>query len=39
MGDIVNTNAAYISGRLASMGINQYYQAVVGDNLSGLSAV
>lgn len=32
MGDIVNTNAAYISGRLASMGINQYYQAVVGDN-------
>ena len=32
MGDIVNTNAAYISGRLAAMGINQYYQAVVGDN-------
>ncbi|MDD4772505.1 MAG: competence/damage-inducible protein A [Eubacteriales bacterium] len=32
MGEIVNTNAAYISGRLASMGINQYYQAVVGDN-------
>lgn len=32
MGDIVNTNAAYISGRLAFMGINQYYQAVVGDN-------
>lgn len=32
MGDIVNTNAAFISTRLASMGINQYYQAVVGDN-------
>lgn len=32
MGDIVNTNAAYISGRLAAMGINQYYQGVVGDN-------
>ncbi len=32
IGDIVNTNAAFISGRLAVMGINQYYQAVVGDN-------
>ena len=32
MGEIVNTNAAYISERLASVGINQYYQAVVGDN-------
>ena len=32
IGDIVNTNAAYISGRLAAMGISQYHQAVVGDN-------
>lgn len=32
IGDIVNTNAAYISQRLASMGINQYHQGVVGDN-------
>ncbi len=32
IGDIVNTNAAFISQRLAAMGINQYYQAVVGDN-------
>jgi len=32
IGDIVNTNAAYISSRLAALGINQYYQAVVGDN-------
>ncbi len=32
IGDIVNTNAAYISKRLAALGINQYYQAVVGDN-------
>lgn len=32
IGDIVNTNAAYISGRLASLGINQYHQGVVGDN-------
>jgi len=32
IGDIVNTNAAYISSRLAEMGINQYHQEVVGDN-------
>lgn len=32
IGDIVNTNAAFISQRLAQLGINQYYQAVVGDN-------
>ncbi len=32
IGDIINTNAAYISKRLAELGINQYYQAVTGDN-------
>jgi len=32
IGDIINTNSAYISARLAALGINQYYQAVVGDN-------
>lgn len=32
IGDIVNTNAAYISEKLALMGISQYYQAAVGDN-------
>lgn len=32
MGDIVNTNAAYIAKELASLGINLYYQSVVGDN-------
>lgn len=38
IGDIVNTNAAYISGRLAALGITQYYQGVVGDNPKRLSA-
>lgn len=38
IGDIVNTNAAYISGKLALLGINQYYQAVVGDNPERLEA-
>lgn len=32
MGDIVNTNAAYIAKELAVLGINTYHQSVVGDN-------
>ncbi len=32
LGDIVNTNAQYISKRLADIGISVYYQTVVGDN-------
>ncbi len=32
LGDIVNTDAAFISRRLAGLGINQFYQGVVGDN-------
>lgn len=32
IGDIINTNAAFISARLAMMGISQYHQGVVGDN-------
>ncbi len=33
LGDIVNTNAAFLSRRLAAMGMNLYRQSVVGDNL------
>ena len=32
MGQILNTNARYISGRLADFGINLYYHITVGDN-------
>ena len=32
LGNIVNTNAAYLSQQLAQLGINVYYQSVVGDN-------
>ncbi len=32
LGDIVNTNAAYLSRELASLGISQYRQSVIGDN-------
>ena len=31
LGDIVNTNAAYIAKELAAIGVNVYHQAVVGD--------
>ncbi|HHW67907.1 MAG: nicotinamide-nucleotide amidase [Epulopiscium sp.] len=36
LGDIVNTNAQYIARRLADIGVNVYYQSVVGDNESRL---
>lgn len=32
MGQILNTNARYISGRLADFGINLFYHVTVGDN-------
>lgn len=32
LGDIVNTNAAYLSLRLAELGISVYHHTVVGDN-------
>jgi nicotinamide-nucleotide amidase len=32
LGDIVNSNAQFLSRELASLGINVFYQSVVGDN-------
>ena len=32
LGDVVNTNAAYIARKLAMLGISVYHQGVVGDN-------
>jgi len=32
LGDIINTDAAYIAGRLAALGFSSYRQTVVGDN-------
>jgi len=32
LGNIVNTNAQYLSQKLAELGIFVYYQTVVGDN-------
>ena len=37
IGDIVNTNAAYLSRRLATLGIGVYRQSVVGDNKQRLA--
>ena len=38
LGDIINTNAAYLSRRLAELGISVYRQTVVGDNPNRLKA-
>lgn len=38
LGDIVNTNAAYLAKELALLGIGCYYQTVVGDNPERLKA-
>lgn len=37
LGDILNTNARYLSLKLAELGIDLYYQTVVGDNEERLS--
>ena len=37
LGNIVNTNGAYLADRLAALGISTYYQTVVGDNLERIS--
>ena len=36
LGDVVNTNAAFLSRELAGLGIGCYYQTVVGDNAQRL---
>lgn len=38
LGQIVNTNAQYLSRRLADLGIDVYYQTVVGDNPNRIRA-
>lgn len=37
LGEIVNTNAQYLSQQLATLGIDLYYQSVVGDNWERLA--
>ena len=32
LGNIVNTNAAYLAQQCAALGLSVYYQSVVGDN-------
>jgi len=38
LGEIVNTNAFYISGKLTNLGIDCYYQTTVGDNASRIKS-
>ena len=39
LGDIVNTNAAFLAKELASLGISVYHQSVIGDHPDRLKAV
>lgn len=39
LGNIVNTNAAYLAEQCAALGLSCYYQSVVGDNGDRLKAV
>ena len=39
LGNIVNTNAAYLAEKLAASGLDCYYQTVVGDNEERLAGV
>lgn len=38
LGNIVNTNAAYLAEKLAGAGLDCYYQTVVGDNVERLGS-
>jgi nicotinamide-nucleotide amidase len=38
LGQIVNTNASVIGGRLADAGLDHYFQGVVGDNVDRISS-
>ena len=38
MGQVLNTNAQFLSRRLSALGISQYHQTVVGDNAQRLEA-
>ena len=38
MGQVLNTNAQFLSRRLSALGISQYHQTVVGDNAGRLEA-
>ena len=39
LGNIVNTNSAYLSEQCAQLGLTVYYETVVGDNHDRMKAV
>ena len=39
LGNIVNTNAAYLAEKCAGLGLSMYYQSVVGDNEERMTKV
>ena len=38
LGNIVNTNASYLAEQCANLGLDSYYQSVVGDNEERLTS-
>ncbi|HJC88267.1 MAG TPA: competence/damage-inducible protein A, partial [Candidatus Eisenbergiella intestinigallinarum] len=39
LGNIVNTNAAWLAEQCAALGLSCYYQTVVGDNADRLAGI
>ena len=39
LGEILDTNAQYLAGRLPELGIDLYYVSTVGDNLGRIAEV
>ncbi len=39
LGDLIDTNSAYIARQLKAVGVNMYYKTTVGDNLERMAAV
>ncbi|MEE9240224.1 MAG: molybdopterin-binding protein, partial [bacterium] len=39
LGDLIDTNSAFIARQLKAVGVNMYYKTTVGDNLDRMAAV
>lgn len=39
LGDLIDTNSAFIAGQLKSIGVNMYFKTTVGDNLERIAGV
>ena len=39
LGDLIDTNSAFIADQLKSIGVNMYFKTTVGDNLDRIAGV